>query len=141
MERKRTQTENSIIPVVWLAFPQVRKWVSEEYLTSLKTSFDPLFHSPLSRRMSFSLNERWEWRKVSQRNTKKRQGSVERQKRRNEKTVEKRIVRPVYRKKGEAVVETNSKIDVGERTCNLYLGWEVKMYNVGVMLKRKVESL
>lgn len=37
--------------------------------------------------------------------------------------MEKRISRTVYRKKGKAhVVETNSKIDVGERTCNLYLG-------------------
>lgn len=141
MERKRTQTENSIIPVVWLAFPQVRKWVSEEYLTSLKTSFDPLFHSPLSRWMSFSLNERWESRKVSQRNTKSGKALSRGKRGETKKIVEKRIVRPVYRKKGKAVVETNSKIDVGERTCNLYLGWEVKMYNVGVMLKQKVESL
>lgn len=34
-------------------------------------------------------------------------------------------------------METNSKIDFGERTCDLYLGWEVKTYNVGVMEQRR----
>lgn len=49
---------------------------------------------------------------------------------------ENKMISPtLYRKKGKAVVETNSKIDFGERTCSLYLGFEVKMYNVGVMLK------
>lgn len=43
--------------------------------------------------------------------------------------------RPIYRKKGKPVVETKSKIDVGERTVSLNIGWDAKMYNVGVMLK------
>lgn len=45
--------------------------------------------------------------------------------------------RPIYRKKGKPVVETQSKIDVGERTVSLNLGWDAKMYNVGVMLKER----
>lgn len=55
-----------------------------------------------------------------EREVRKRRGK---NKRRGKERMGKRISRTVYRKKGKAhVVETNSKIDVGERTCNLYLG-------------------
>lgn len=70
-----------------------------------------------------------------------RKGGKRNKRRREKERMGKRIGRTVYLRRRERarVVETNSKIDVGERTCNLYLGREVKLYNVGVTLKHRGE--